>query len=481
MEISMKNKIMLITYADSFGKDLKELKEMLDTYFAREIGAIHILPFFPSSGDRGFAPLTYEEVDPVFGSWEEVDALAEKYELMFDFMINHLSRQSEYFKDFIEKHDKSEYRDMFLRFKNFWPKGEPTPEEVAILNKRKPQAPCVDITFADGTAEKIWCTFSEEQMDLDMNSRVTWDFVEQSLECLIKHGCVLVRLDAFAFATKKYGTSCFFIEPEMWELMKRVQDILDRRNIPMLPEIHDHYKIQQKIADHGYYVYDFALPVLVLHTVYTGSGKRLKNWLNICPRKQYTTLDTHDGIGTVDVKDLLTDEEIDNVCGRTLECGANFKMDYSEKAKDKPVVYQINCTYYSAVGSDEAYLLSRAIQFFAPGIPQVYYVGLLAGENDYELMKRTDFPRNISRHNYTVEEIRQEVQKPVVGKLCSLMRFRNEYPAFDDACIVEETDDHILKIRRISGSYEAVLDANLQNYSFTITYRNQADGEWAVL
>ncbi len=468
----MKNKIMLITYADSFGKNLKELKEMLDTYFKREIGAIHILPFFPSSGDRGFAPLTYEKVDPDFGTWEDIDAIAKDYELMYDFMINHLSRRSEYFLDFIEKHEDSVYKDMFLRFHKFWPQGEPTPEEVAVLNKRKPHAPCVDITFADGTTEKIWCTFGEEQMDLNMNSDITWKFVERSLECLMKHGASIIRLDAFAFATKKLGTSCFFVEPEMWECMKRVQDILDRNNIPMLPEIHDHYKIQQKIADHGYYIYDFALPVLVLHTIYTGSGQRLKNWLRICPQKQYTTLDTHDGIGTVDVKDLLTDEEIDAVCHKTLERGANFKMDYSEKAKNKPVVYQINCTYYSAVGSDEAYLLSRAIQFFAPGIPQVYYVGLLAGENDYELMEKTDFPRNISRHNYTVEEIRQEVEKPVVKKLAALMRFRNEYPAFDEECIVEDTRDDQLIIRRTTGEYEAVLSANLKDYSFSISYRN---------
>jgi len=464
---------MLITYADSFGKNLKELKDMLDTYFKREIGSIHILPFFPSSGDRGFAPLTYEKVDPAFGTWEDIDDIAKDYELMYDFMINHLSRRSDYFLDFIEKHDASEYKDMFLRFKNFWPKGEPTKEEVAILNKRKPHAPCEDIEFADGTTEKIWCTFSEEQMDLDMNAEVTWDFVERSLECLMNHGASLVRLDAFAFATKKYGTSCFFIEPEMWDLMKKVQDILDRRNIPMLPEIHDHYKIQEKIADHGYYVYDFALPVLVLHTIYSGSGKQLKNWLNICPRNQYTTLDTHDGIGTVDVKDLLTNEEIDEVCNKTLEQGANFKMDFSAKANNKPVVYQINCTYFSAVGSEEAYLLSRAIQFFAPGIPQVYYVGLLAGENDYILMNRTDFPRNISRHNYMVEEIREEVKKPIVRDLCKLMRFRNEYPAFDDACIIEDTEDHILKIRRSSGGFEAILTANLKNFSFTITYLDQ--------
>jgi sucrose phosphorylase len=478
---SMKNQIMLITYADSFGKNLKELKEMIDTYFKREIGAIHILPFFPSSGDRGFAPLTYEQVDPQFGTWEDVDEIAKDYELMYDFMVNHLSRRSEYFLDFIEKHEASPYKDLFLRFKNFWPQGEPTAEEVALLNKRKPYAPCVDITFADGSTEKIWCTFSDEQMDLDMNSDITWDFIEQSLECLMNHGASLVRLDAFAFATKKYGTSCFFIEPEMWDLMKRVQEILDRRNIPMLPEIHDHYKIQQKIADHGYYIYDFALPTLVLHTIYSGSGKRLKNWFHICPRKQYTTLDTHDGIGMVDVADLLTEEEIDAVCEKTLAQGANFKMDYSAKANDKPVVYQINCTYYSAVGSDEAYLLSRAIQFFAPGIPQVYYVGLLAGENDYELMQRTDFPRNISRHNYTVEEIKEEVKKPIVKELSKLMRFRNEYAAFDDACIVEDTEDHILKIKRVCGAYEARLEANLQNYSFSITYRDVETRQWNEL
>lgn len=474
----MSNKIMLITYGDSFGRNLKELKLMLDTYFRKEIGAIHILPFFPSSGDRGFAPLTYETVDPALGTWEDIDELAKDYALMYDFMVNHLSRRSKYFLDFIENHDSSRYKDMFLRFKNFWPQGEPTEKEVALLNKRKPHAPAVDIQFADGETEKIWCTFGEEQMDLDLRSDITWDFIESSLECLMNHGASIMRLDAFAFATKKLGTTCFFVEPEMWHLMERIQEILNRRNIPMLPEIHDHYKIQEKIADQGYYVYDFALPVLVLHTLYTGCGKALKNWLNICPRKQYTTLDTHDGIGTVDVKDLLSDEEIDAVCNKTLEQGANFKMDYSEKAKDKPVVYQINCTYYSAVGNDKAYLLSRAIQFFAPGIPQVYYVGLLAGENDYELMKKTDFPRNISRHNYTVDEIRDEVKKPVVQRLRRLMEFRNSYPAFDGACIVENSKDDNLIIRRASGQYETVLNANLKDYSFTINYIEADKNQW---
>lgn len=465
----MKNKIMLITYADSFGKNLKELKIALDKWFAQEIGAVHILPFFPSSGDRGFAPLTYEQVDPQFGGWEDIRVLAGNYELMFDFMINHLSRQSEEFKDYVKNHDKSPYRDMFIRFGEFWPGGAPTREQIDLLNKRKEQAPCEHITFADGESEDIWCTFGSEQMDLNLERELTWKFIRRSLRFLMRHGASMIRLDAFAFATKKPGTSCFFVEPEMWEHMDRVREILNEKQIPMLPEIHDHYRIQLKIAEKGYPVYDFALPVLVLHTLYTGSAARLKHWFSICPREQYTTLDTHDGIGTVDAEDLLTEEELQNVIRRTKEYGANFKMDFSARAKDRPVVYQINCTYYSALGEDDdAYLLARAIQFFAPGVPQVYYMGLLAGENDYELMRRTDFPRNISRHNYTLEEIAKAVEKPVVQKLKKLMRMRSGYPAFDGETVVEETPDDLLRIVRESGGCRAVLTADLKNRRFTV-------------
>lgn len=467
----MKNKIMLITYADSFGKNLKELKTVVDTWFKREISSIHILPFYPSSGDRGFAPMDYTKVDENFGNWEDVQALAKDYELMFDFMINHLSRRSPEFLDFIEKHDKSQYANMFLRFKNFWPGGEPTQEQVDLLNKRKPCAPCEEIAFKDGTTEKIWCTFDDEQMDLDLSQEITWEYVEKTLHFLMEHGLSQLRLDAFAFATKKIDTTCFFLEPEIWEMMERIQKILDEKKIPMLPEIHDHYSVQMKIADHGYAIYDFVLPVMVLHTLYTGSGTRMKHWLNICPKNQQTTLDTHDGLGTVDVADLLSEEELQGVIDQTEKYGANFKWDYSAGSTGKKIVYQINCSYYSAVGErDDSYLLSRALQFFTPGIPQVYYMGLLAGENDYELMERTNYDRNISRHDYTIEEIKEHVKKPVVKQLCRLMQFRNAYPVFDGEMTVHDTEDDIIKISWQEKALRATLTAKLKEHSFVITY-----------
>lgn len=150
METDMKkleNKCMLITYSDSMGHNLADLNEILDKYFKNAVGGIHILPFFPSSGDRGFAPMDYHKVDPAFGDWSDVEHLAEKYYLMFDYMINHISAQSPYYKDFLEKKDASEYHDLFSRYKDFWENGEPTEEQVDAIYKRKPRAPYVEARF----------------------------------------------------------------------------------------------------------------------------------------------------------------------------------------------------------------------------------------------------------------------------------------------------------------------------------------------
>ena len=123
MKMTVQNKAMLITYPDSLGKNIKELTEVLEQDFGDAIGGVHLLPFFPSTGDRGFAPVDYKDVDPQFGTWEDVEKLGEKYYLMFDFMINHISRQSEYYKDFKKNKDASKWADLFLSWDKFWPEG----------------------------------------------------------------------------------------------------------------------------------------------------------------------------------------------------------------------------------------------------------------------------------------------------------------------------------------------------------------------
>lgn len=467
----LENKCMLITYADSMGENLKDLEKLLDTYFSKAVGGLHILPFFPSSGDRGFAPVNYHSVEPAFGGWEDIERLAERYYLMFDYMINHISAQSEYYKDFLEKKDASEYRELFIRYKDFWENGEPTEEQVDAIYKRKPRAPYVDANFADGTTEKVWCTFDEEQIDINCKSETAKKFIRDNLTGLCEHGAALIRLDAFAYATKKAGTSCFFIEPEVWELLEECADIVKPYGVALLPEIHEHYTMQTKIAEKDYYVYDFALPMLLINALYYGRTEYLKHWLTICPRKQFTTLDTHDGIGVVDVKDLLPEKEIERTREDIFQYGANVKKIYNTAAYNNLDIYQINCSYYSALGDDDdSYLLARAVQFFAPGIPQVYYVGMLAGKNDLKLLEETKVGRNINRHYYTTEEIAEEVERPVVKKLLALMEFRNSHPAFDGAFALSDCGEHELHIIRSHGAERAELFANFVEKKFRIVY-----------
>ncbi|MBE5889901.1 MAG: sucrose phosphorylase [Lachnospiraceae bacterium] len=466
----LENKCMLITYADCMGSDLKDLKYVLDRYFQKAVAGVHILPFFPSSGDRGFAPMDYHVVDKSFGDWHDIEALSEEYYLMADYMINHISAHSTYYQDFLKKKDDSKYHDLFLRYRDFWDGGEPTEEQVDAIYKRKPRAPYVDANFADGTTEKVWCTFDEEQIDINVKSETAKEFIKDNLVNLCKHNISLIRLDAFAYATKKAGTSCFFIEPDVWELMRYCEEIVAPYGVTLLPEIHEHYTMQQKIAKEDYYVYDFALPMLLINALYYGQSQYLKHWLEICPRKQFTTLDTHDGIGVVDVKDLLPDEETERTKEDIFSKGANVKKIYNTKAYNNLDIYQVNCTYYSALGDDDdAYLLARAVQFFAPGIPQVYYVGLLAGKNDLKLLEETKVGRNINRHYYSLDEIAQEVQRPVVEKLLDLMKFRNTHPAFDGEFILEECSDEELVILRKNGDDYARLHANFKTKKYEIT------------
>jgi sucrose phosphorylase len=172
-------------------------------------------------------------------------------------------------------------------------------------------------------------------------------------------------------------------------------------------------------------------------------------------------LDTHDGIGVVDVADLLSPEEIERTLNSLDEKGASTRKIFSGPEYQNLDIYQVNCTYYSALeGNDDSYMAARTIQFFAPGIPQVYYVGLLAGENDFELVERTKNGRDIDQH----------IQKPVVQRLLDLMTFRSNYPAFDGDFAIEETPDDRIRLTWSKVPFFATADVQLQNYVSQITY-----------
>ncbi|MFS0795487.1 sucrose phosphorylase [Microbacterium sp. 1P10AE] len=475
------NEAMLITYADSMGGNLSELHRVLRTHFAGAFGGIHVLPFFPSSGDRGFAVIEYDIVDPAFGTWDDIDALGEDYYLMADFMINHASIRSAEFIDYMQRGDESPYKSMFIDWNEFWGGGEPTEEEMAALYRRKQHGPYLDMTRADGKVVCLWNTFFAEQVDIDPWQPVTQEYFARNLGRLADH-VALIRFDAFAYAAKRPGTSCFFVEPEVWDVLEIGMAPIKDRGTQMLPEIHENYEIQLKMSAKGHWVYDFALPMLTLHTLFTGRTDRVRHWLEICPRKQFTTLDTHDGIGVVDVVGLLEDDEIDSIVdlvnARTEHLREILPLPASvirrgEKGAQR---YQLMSSFYSALGEDDAaYLLARVFQLFVPGIPQIYYVGALFGANDPEALAAAGDARAANRHDYTAAEIAERVEKREIQQFLDILRWRNTFPAFDGDFDVTDEAPGILVLTWTDADSEARLRADFVGHRFTITAARGAD------
>jgi sucrose phosphorylase len=271
-----------------------------------------------------------------------------------------------------------------------------------------------------------------------------------------EHGVKTIRLDAAGYAIKKAGTTCFMI-PETFEFIDELTAYAQSLGLEVLVEIHAYYRQQIEIAQRVDRVYDFVLPPLILHALFNKTARYLKAWLAISPRNAVTVLDTHDGIGVIDIGALADDpassglippEELAALVDTIHENSGGQSRQATGLAASNLDLYQVNCTYYDALGrNDRAYLIARAIQFFAPGIPQVYYVGLLAGMNDMKLLEETNVGREINRHYYSWDEVQEALTKPVVQDLLTLIQFRNEHPAFQGVFSVLESADHTLVIR----------------------------------
>lgn len=480
--MSVKNQVQLITYPDSLGGSLSALADLLAQPLAEACtGGVHILPPFPSSGDRGFSPLTYFEIDPAFGSWADIRRIGAQCDVLIDLMVNHISRQSAYFQDFARKGRRSEYADLFITLDKVWPDGNPPPADVAKIFLRKPDNPFSDIVVEEtGQTERIWTSFGTrdwaEQIDLDVKAPVTRQLLTQYLAHFSRNGVKIVRLDAIGYVIKKPGTSCFMVEPEIYDFLDWLVGVARTFGLEVLPEVHDHYSVQHKLAGHGYRVYDFVLPLLILHTLIIGSSQKLRDYLRVCPRRQFTMLDCHDGIPVQpDLDDILSIEESKHIVDVCLQRGANLNRILSDEHKSHADfdAHQINCTYYSALGDDDAYLTARAIQFFAPGVPQVYYVGLLAGENDQAAVECTGEGRAINRHNYSTAEVEQALGRPVVQRLLKLIHFRNSCAAFDGDFAVLASDDRHVRVGWRNDAQQCTLNVDLISRRSVIEFTDE--------
>lgn len=332
------------------------------------------------------------------------------------------------------------------------------------------------------------------QMDLNAQSEEVWEFYDETLGKLHDYGTTLVRLDAFAYLHKQVGKPNFFNKPGTWQYLDRLKSIADKYDLVLLPEIHAEYGsgLHEEVAQHGYPVYDFFLPALVIDALDRGTNEHLLQWMGELVERDLRTvnmLGCHDGIPVLDLRGaqsptgfrpgLLSDEQIDVVIENILERGGRIKNLYGPDGT-KIAYYQVNATYFSALGEDDQKLrLARAIQLFTPGVPQVWYLDLFAGTNDYAAADRggTGGHKEINRTTLTLSDIEEGLKKPVVLDQLDLMRLRNTSPAFLGEFEIAETERHLLHLTWRHGGTSATLRADLGDHSFVVTHSDGAGNE----
>ncbi|MCP3982199.1 MAG: glycosidase [bacterium] len=332
------------------------------------------------------------------------------------------------------------------------------------------------------------------QMDLNARSEKVWAFYEDTLSKLGQFGARMIRVDAFAYLHKQPGEANFFNKPGTWEYLERLRQIAGRHDLVLLPEIHSAYGhgLHEEVAGEGFPIYDFFLPGLVIDALDRGTNTQLLRWAREIVARGICTINMlgcHDGIPVLDLggkvvdgvqrEGLLSDEEIEAMIGRILDRGGRVKNLYGPDGK-KIAYYQVNATFFSALGEDEMKMrLARAIQLFMPGIPQVWYLDLFAGRNDYLAADRGSAGghKEINRTTLQMDAVEAGLHRILVRDQLRLIRLRNTSAAFDGTLTIHDAEEHELHMTWANDESVASLRANLFDFTFDVTHRDAASGE----
>ena len=450
----MARSVHLLAYADRLAGDLPGLQGLLDGPL-RMFDGVHVLPFFrPIDGaDAGFDPDDHREVDPRSGTWDDVARLAAGSAVTADLIVNHVSTRSPEFRSFLADGDESPHAGMFLTLDRVFPDGA-TEELLARIYRPRPGLPLTPVVLDDGTRRILWTTFTPQQVDLDVRSAETRQYLEGLLELFARNGVSTVRLDAVGYAVKTSGTSSF-MTPETRTFIAWLHERAHAHGLRALVEVHAHWRLTLELAATCDLTYDFALPPLVLDALHSGDIRPLHRWIDQRPHNVITVLDTHDGIGVIDVgtnaghgddvhpgPGLLTHARIDALVEAIHTATDGVSRRATGSAASNVDLYQVNTTFLDALAGDiDAMLAVRALQLVLPGTPQIYYVGLLMGRNDAALLDATGVGRDVNRHHFTRDEVDTALASPPVRRLLTLIELRRTHPAFDGTWFLEPFDD----------------------------------------
>ena len=462
----------ILVYAERVGGNLGEIEKLLKAEL-KDFDGIHVLPFFhPYDGDdAGFDPIDHKIVDPRLGTWEDFKRISQTHELTADLIVNHASNLSPEFLDWQQKGEASDYNGMFLTFDTVFPNGG-SEAEITSFYRPRPGFPFTAYEVA-GKRRLVWTTFMPSQVDIDIKHERGMDYLKQVLEALKSGGVKVVRLDAVGYAVKTPGTDSFMTK-ETLEFVEEITELIHSYDMRVLVEVHAHYTQQLEIAPLVDLIYDFQTAPLLLHSFFTRTVDRLENWFKLRPDNCLNVLDTHDGYGVIDGgpiggrPGLISQDEMAHI----FKVAEKNTEGHSAIASVVPqwftLPHQINATLPNIVKDDVAYVIMRAVQFFLPGEPQVYYVGLFNGMDDRELFAKTAQGRDVNRHNYTPEEIQEALKQPVTQAIIALARLR-KHPAFEGRFSFEVMSTDSMDLVWTKGNDVLRLNFSTSSPSFRIS------------
>ena len=438
--------VVLITYADTVQraeeKPLQTLHRFLADCLSDSISSVHILPFFPYSSDDGFSVMDYLAVNESHGNWEDIEGIARDYKLMADLVINHMSARSRWFENFRKRVDPG---------KDYFFEGNPRDDLSAVVRPRT--SPLLNPVQTDDGERYVWCTFSEDQVDLNFaNPKVLIEFAA-IIRRYLERGIIIFRLDAVAFLWKEPGTPCIHLQ-QTHELIKILRLLIEHHSPDAVVITETNVPNRENLAYFGnaneaHVIYNFSLPPLLINTLVTGDCKHLKTWLMSMPPAQMGTtylnfIASHDGVGMRPTDGLLTEEEKQRLINTMDSFGGKVSYRRTPDGRDQP--YEINIALYDALqgtaesGRDhwqlQRFVCAHTVMLALEGIPAFYIHSLLATENDLERVEHTGRLRSINRSQWQLDTLEQKLADPLshhskaFQELKRLIAIRRKQPAF---------------------------------------------------
>ncbi|MCG7903707.1 MAG: sugar phosphorylase [Candidatus Thiodiazotropha lotti] len=460
---------VLICYGDSIQypgmTPLASLKQFLDKRLNGVFSMVHLLPFFPYSSDDGFSVSDFRAVNPQLGDWQDIRELGENFSLLFDLVLNHMSREHLWFVNFV--HDEEPGRDYVIQV---------SPDENLSMVVRPRSTPLLSRVRTPRGMLDVWATFSNDQIDLNYaNPQVLLEFIDILLD-YIRRGARAVRLDAVAFLWKEIGSSCIHL-PQTHEVIKLFRTLLDVLEPGAILLTETNVPHQENISyfdqgDEANMVYQFSLPPLILHAIMCQTTEFLVPWARSleqetlpegCTYLNFTA--SHDGVGLRPLEGLVPDEDLDELLDMMRRRGGYVSMRATTEGRDRP--YELNISYFDAFAAEDddvdpwhiaRYMLSQTLPLSFRGIPAVYINALGATPNDPLGVERTGMTRSINRRKWDGAELERLIDLPltdagqVFPEYIRRLRIRSGIKAFhpDAPQRVLDMPDGVLGLERIS-------------------------------